>query len=218
MFTPYIGLGSSTAGKPYLIGPYNNKNAMSDFVDKWKITIFVSKTITTMKKYYLLIALILISIVSFAQQKPTNMKLYGVSFSESRDSFKEKIGDKLDNYAGIEGCHYFINPYGKGATNSDVIHNIEISTPSKGYGSINHARIIVELMVAKYGKPTHHYHQQTNATNKNKAYDMYEWVLSNGFITVQTIDIGDYDEGHVVVNYYDTANIKKAFSEHINNI
>ena len=53
MFTPYIGLGSSTAGKPYLIGPYNNKNAMSDFVDKWKITIFVSKTITTMKKYYL---------------------------------------------------------------------------------------------------------------------------------------------------------------------
>lgn len=171
-----------------------------------------------MKKYSLLFALILISIVSFAQQKPTNMKLYGVSFSESRDSFKEKIGDKLDNYAGIEGCHYFINPYGKGATNSDVIHNIEISTPSKGYGSINHARIIVELMVAKYGKPTHHYHQQTNATNKNKAYDMYEWVLSNGFITVQTIDIGDYDEGHVVVNYYDTANIKKAFSEHINNI
>ena len=171
-----------------------------------------------MRKSVLFFTLLLICISAFAQQKPTNMRLYGVSFSETPDSFKDKIGDKLNNFAGIEGCHFFINPYGKGATNPDVIHNIEISTPSKGFGSINHSRIIVEMMVAKYGKPTHHYHQQTNATNKEKSYDMYEWVLSNGFITVQTINVGVSDDGHVVINYYDTANIKKAFADHINNI
>ena len=171
-----------------------------------------------MKRTLLILGLVLISAISFAQQKPTNMKLYGVSFSETPDSFKEKIGKKLDNFAGIEGCHYFINPYGKGTSSPDVIHNIEISTPSKGYSAINHSKIIVELMIAKYGNPTHYYHQQTNATNKNKAYDMYEWVLSNGFITVQTINVGEMDDGHVVINYYDTANIKKAFADQINNL
>lgn len=171
-----------------------------------------------MKRTILILGLFLICAISFAQQRPANMKLYGVSFSETPDSFKEKIGDKLNNFAGIEGCHYYVNPYGKGASNSNVIHNIEISTPSEGFGAINHSRIIVELMIAKYGKPTHQYHQQTNAMNKDKAYDMYEWVLSNGYITVQTINVGEMDDGQVVINYYDTANIKKAFADHINNL
>ena len=171
-----------------------------------------------MKRYALLFVVFFICTISYAQQKPTNMKLYGVSFGETIDGFKEKIGDKLENFAGIEGCHYWINPYGKGASNPDVIHNIEISTPSKGYGAINHSRIIVEMMIAKYGKPTHHYSQQTHATNSDKAYDMYEWVLPNGFITVETKNIGIQDDGHVIINYYDTANIKKAFADHINNI
>ena len=202
----------------YLIYLMTLGRSYCHLIISYKNTIFANKTITTMKRFLLIFSFLLLGVIAFCQQKPTNMKLYGVSFSETRYNFREKIGDKLDHFAGIDGCHYWINPYGKGAKNPDVIHNIEISTPSNGYDSINHARIVVELMIAKYGKPTHHYHQQTNVSNSKKAYDMYEWVLPNGFITVKTVDIGDYDEGHVVINYYDTANIKKAFEDHINNI
>lgn len=57
MFTTYIGLGSSTAGKPYLIGPYNNKNAMSDFVDKWENHYFCKQNNNHDEKVFLIICL-----------------------------------------------------------------------------------------------------------------------------------------------------------------
>lgn len=166
-----------------------------------------------MKRSISLVFLLLVCLNNLAQQKTTHMKLYGVSFEQTVVTFKDQVGYKLENFAGISGCSFFVNPYVKSTTKPDIVHHVEISTPSKGLQSINDSRKIVELMLAKYGKPSHQYHQQTNATNSNKCYDMYEWMLPNGFITVKTIDIGVFDEGHIVINYYDTANIKDAFSE-----
>lgn len=166
-----------------------------------------------MKKLFFLIVFVFSCSMAFAQQG--HIVLYGVSLGESIDNFKDKIGDKLNNYAGIEGCHYHINPYGA----SSVIRNIEISTP-RGTGSIMDASRIVEIMFAKYGAPTYQYHQQTDLRDDNKCYDYYEWVLPLGRITVQTINISNWrdNDGHVVINYYDKANTAKAYSEHLKNM